>query len=127
MDSGLDTVGGQDILLFKEGDLVVGRISGGADDGEAAFAVAINSSTGVLSVAQYNAIKHPTGGASSYDESLSIANAALLAVATVTDGDTDTNAASVGIGAAVSFQDDGPSAAAVAGRRHGRARRDGGR
>ena len=46
VDSGLDTVGGQNILLYKEGDLVVGRISGGADDGEAAFAVAINSSTG---------------------------------------------------------------------------------
>jgi hypothetical protein len=113
VDSGLDTVGGQDILLFKEGALVVGRISGGADDGEAAFAVAINSSTGVLSMAQYNAIKHPTGGASSPDESLSIANAALLAVVTVTDGDTDTNAASVAIGAAVSFQDDAPAASAV--------------
>ena len=65
----------------------------------------------MLSVAQYNAIKHPTGGASSPDESLSITNAALLAVATATDGDTDTNAASVAIGAAVSFQDDGPSLA----------------
>ena len=112
VDSGLDTVGGQNILLYKEGDLVVGRISGGADDGEAAFAVAINSSTGVLSVAQYNAIKHPT---TDPDESLSIANAALLAVTTVTDGDTDTDTESVGIGAAVSFQDDGPTAAAALG------------
>ncbi|MGO4468975.1 DUF5801 repeats-in-toxin domain-containing protein, partial [Pseudoduganella sp. RAF53_2] len=113
VDSGLDTVAGDSIFLFKEGNLVIGRISSaGADNGKAAFAVAINSSTGVLSMAQYNAIKHPTGGASSPDESLSVANAALLAVATVTDGDGDTSAASVAIGARVSIQDDGPSAAA---------------
>ncbi|MNF59195.1 hypothetical protein D3C84_407770 [compost metagenome] len=109
VDSGLDTTEGNNILLTKEGALVVGRISGGADNGEAAFAVAIDASTGVLSVVQYHSIKHPTGGAS-HDESLAIDNAALLAVATVTDGDGDTHAASVGIGARVAFQDDGPTA-----------------
>jgi T1SS-143 domain-containing protein len=109
VDSGLDTTEGNSILLTKEGALVVGRISGGTDDGEAAFAVAIDASTGVLSVVQYHSIKHPTGGAS-YDESLAIDNAALLAVATVTDGDGDTDTASVGIGARVAFQDDGPTA-----------------
>lgn len=114
VDSGLDTTAGNSILLYKEGSLVVGRISGGADNGKAAFAIAINSG-GVLSMAQYNAIKHPTGGAASPDESLSIASAALLAVATVTDGDGDTNAASVAIGARVSIQDDGPTAAAALG------------
>ncbi|UVK96640.1 DUF5801 repeats-in-toxin domain-containing protein [Pseudomonas sp. B21-048] len=112
VDSGLDTTEGNNILLTKEGALVVGRISGGADNGEAAFAVAIDASTGVLSVVQYHSIKHPTGG-TSHDESLAINNAALLAVATVTDGDGDTNAASVGIGARVSFQDDGPTASAA--------------
>ncbi|WP_395406553.1 DUF5801 repeats-in-toxin domain-containing protein [Pseudoduganella sp. UC29_106] len=111
VDSGLDTVGGISILLFKEGDLVVGRI--GSASGQAAFAIAINSSTGVLSMAQYNAIKHPT--TSNADESLSIDNAALLAVATVTDGDGDTSAASVAIGASVSIQDDGPTASATLG------------
>jgi hypothetical protein len=113
VDSGLDTVAGASIFLFKEGDLVVGRI--GSSSGQAAFAVAINSSTGVLSMAQYNAIKHPTGGAASPDESVSIASAALLAVATVTDGDGDTNAASVAIGDRVQIQDDGPTAAATLG------------
>ncbi|MGA3800660.1 DUF5801 repeats-in-toxin domain-containing protein [Pseudomonas fluorescens] len=114
VDSGLDTTEGNNILLTKEGALVVGRISGGADNGEAAFAVAIDASTGVLSVVQYHSIKHPTGGAS-HDESLAIDNAALLAVATVTDGDGDTHAASVGIGARVAFQDDGPTASAALG------------
>jgi hypothetical protein len=112
VDSGLDTTEGQNILLYKEGALVVGRISGGADNGEAAFAVAINASTGVLSLVQYHSIKHPTGGAS-HDESLAVSNTALLAVATVTDGDGDTHSASVGIGGRVSFQDDGPSASAA--------------
>ena len=113
VDSGLNTIDGHDILLYKEGDLVVGRVSGGADDGKAAFAVAINSSTGVLSLAQYNAIAH--GNTASADEPVSINAAALLAVATATDGDGDTNSASVGIGTAVSFQDDGPAASAVLG------------
>ena len=115
VDSGLDSVEGRDILLTKEGDLVVGRISGGLHDGKAAFAVAINSSTGVLSMVQYHAIKHPTGGASSPDESLSVANTALLAIATVTDGDDDPSSTSVPIGARVSIQDDGPSASATLG------------
>src|SRR5215475_10795833 len=51
VDSGLDTTNGTSIFLFKEGDLVVGRIGGAA--GQAAFAVAINSTSGVVSVAQY--------------------------------------------------------------------------
>jgi hypothetical protein len=61
VDSGLDTTDGTSIFLFKEGDLVVGRIGGAA--GAAAFAVAINSTSGVVSVAQYASIKHPTPGA----------------------------------------------------------------
>jgi len=57
VDSGLDTTDGTSIFLFKEGDLVVGRIGGAA--GAAAFAVAINSTSGVVSVAQYASFKHP--------------------------------------------------------------------
>src|SRR5262249_60291892 len=58
VDAGLDTTDGTSIFLCKEGDLVVGRIGGAA--GAAAFAVAINSTSGVVSVAQYASIKHPT-------------------------------------------------------------------
>ena len=57
VDSGLDTTNGTSIFLFKEGDLVVGRIGGAA--GAAAYAVAINSTSGVVSVAQYASLKHP--------------------------------------------------------------------
>ena len=105
VDSGLDTTDGTSIFLFKEGDLVVGRIGGAA--GAAAFAVAINSTSGVVSVAQYASLKHPN--AASPDESVSITDGALLAVVTVTDGDGDTATTSTGIGDAVQFQDDGPA------------------
>ncbi|AZO08050.1 MULTISPECIES: DUF5801 repeats-in-toxin domain-containing protein [unclassified Mesorhizobium] len=110
VDSGLDTTAGVSIFLFKEGNLVVGRIGGAG--GQAAFAVAINSTTGVVSVAQYASIHHPTPGGS-YDESVSITDSALRAVVTVTDRDNDTATSSTGIGDAVQFQDDGPTAAIV--------------
>ncbi|WP_306413655.1 DUF5801 repeats-in-toxin domain-containing protein, partial [Legionella pneumophila] len=37
--------------------------------GKAVLAISIDADTGVLSVAQYESIKHPTGGAS-YDEAV---------------------------------------------------------
>ncbi|MET3841819.1 DUF5801 repeats-in-toxin domain-containing protein [Bradyrhizobium sp. OAE829] len=106
VDSGLDTTGGTSIFLFKEGDLVIGRIGSAA--GAAAFAVAINGTSGVVSVAQYASLKHP--GTANPDDSVSITDSALLAVVTVTDGDGDTATSSTGIGDAVQFQDDGPTA-----------------
>ncbi|MGY8637511.1 DUF5801 repeats-in-toxin domain-containing protein [Bradyrhizobium sp. 14AA] len=111
VDSGLDATNGTSIFLFKEGNLVVGRIGSAA--GAAAFAVAIDSTSGVVSVAQYASLKHPTGG-SSYDEAINITEAALLAVVTVTDGDGDTATSSTGIGDAVQFQDDGPTIGPIA-------------
>ncbi|TWI63824.1 hypothetical protein IQ16_06133 [Bradyrhizobium huanghuaihaiense] len=110
VDSGLDTTAGTSIFLFKEGDLVVGRI--GNSSGAAAFAVAINSSTGVVSVAQYASLKHPNSA--NADESINITDAALLAVVTVTDGDGDTATSSTGIGDAVQFQDDAPTIGPIA-------------
>ncbi|MDD1518555.1 MULTISPECIES: DUF5801 repeats-in-toxin domain-containing protein [unclassified Bradyrhizobium] len=106
VDSGLDTTNGTSIFLFKEGDLVVGRIGSAA--GAAAFAVAINGTSGVVSVAQYASLKHP--GTTNPDDSVSITDGALLAVVTVTDGDGDKATSSTGIGDAVQFQDDGPTA-----------------
>ncbi|WP_349616475.1 DUF5801 repeats-in-toxin domain-containing protein [Azotobacter salinestris] len=106
VDSGLDTTDGHSILLYKEDDLVVGRISGGADDGKAAFALAIDASTGVLSLAQYASLWHDDD--SDPDDTVKIANSALFA--TVTDGDSDTHSASVAIGDRVAFQDDDPLA-----------------
>ncbi len=106
VDSGLNTTDGFDILLYVEGGIVVGRVSGGADNGKAAFAVAINSS-GHLSMVEFLSIQHPN--TASNDESVSINNGAIQAVVTVTDGDQDTATNFVNIGSLISFQDDGPS------------------
>ncbi|RAZ81661.1 hypothetical protein DPM33_35650, partial [Mesorhizobium hawassense] len=113
VDSGLTTTDGTKIFLFKQGDVVVGRI--GADaataaNGLAAFAVAIDSS-GFVSVAQYASLHHGSADNPDTSEAVSIANAALQAVVTVTDGDGDTATNSVSIGSQVKFLDDGPSAA----------------
>src|SRR5262249_3033776 len=99
------------IFLFKEGDLVVGRIGSAA--GAAALAVAINSTSGVVSTAQYASLKHPDG--TNPDDSVSITDSALLAGVPGTHGAGDTATSSTGIGDAVQFQDDGPTAAIVQG------------
>jgi len=75
----------------------VGRDLGG----NAVFAVSINSSTGVVSVAQWESIQHPTPGGS-YDESVNLGGA-VNAVVTVTDGDGDIATQSVGIGSQIRF------------------------
>ncbi|MWK55284.1 tandem-95 repeat protein, partial [Pseudomonas otitidis] len=108
-DSGLKTLDGSSILLSVENGLVVGRVSGGALDGQAAFAVAIGQD-GTLSVAQYLPLQHLDG--SNADDALSLSGK-INAVVTVTDGDGDVSVASTGIGDAVRFEDDGPTASDV--------------
>jgi len=109
-DSGLDfkDSGGalRDIVLTTENGVVVGRVSGGPDNGKAVFAVTIDQN-GELEVAQYRPIHHTNTG--SNDESLSIVNGALQVTVTVTDGDGDKASSSTGIGDKVNFYDDGPS------------------
>ena len=105
VDSGLNTTDGHDILLYKEGSLVVGRVSGGAADGKAAFAIAIDSS-GKISMVEYLSIQHLD--AANPDDSVSIATSALLATVTATDTDGDKSVASTAIGNLISFQDSGP-------------------
>ena len=109
MDSGLKTTDGFTIRLHVEGELVVGRVDGGADNGKAAFAVAIGSD-GTLSVAQYISLKHPDG--SNADESLSLSGK-IKAVLTVTDGDGDVAVDKVDVGHVIRFEDDAPTAGQV--------------
>ena len=105
-DSGLQTTDGLQINLYLEADgTVTGRVGG--EDGAVIFAVSINNA-GEVTVAQYDALKHPTPG-DSYDESVDLAGK-LNAVVTVTDGDGDIATDSVAIGNAIVFEDDGPTA-----------------
>ncbi|TIG74730.1 hypothetical protein DI120_16030, partial [Legionella pneumophila] len=95
---------GDAITLTLESGLVVGRDA----SGKAVLAISIDADTGVLSVAQYESIKHPTGG-SSYDEAVHLGGK-INAVVTVTDGDGDVATQAIGIGDKVVFEDDGPVA-----------------
>ncbi|RRV29749.1 retention module-containing protein [Pseudomonas sp. o96-267] len=114
IDSGLKTTLGEHIYLFKEGDIIVGRV--GNAEGDAAFAVMIDPSSGVLSLAQYLSLQHPIGGAS-HDEAISLlldggegdSVNLIQAVVTVTDSDGDVAVSEgVGVGQLIQFEDDGP-------------------
>ena len=121
-DSGLSTTAGTQIFLYQLPDgTIVGRVGtevgAGTDTanpaGAVAFAISINDD-GAATVAQYLSLEHPTAGdgtvpANSHDEPLSLAGK-IDAVVTVTDGDNDTAVDTVGIGAAIVFEDDGPVA-----------------
>jgi hypothetical protein len=109
--SGLYTTGGENqIFLYYDGDVVVGRVGDGdtADpDGAVAFALAIDSN-GQVTVAQYLSLDHPTAP-DSHDEYVTLAGK-LDAVVTVIDGDGDEASDSVAIGGLIRFEDDGPTA-----------------
>ncbi|HEY6661952.1 MAG TPA: DUF5801 repeats-in-toxin domain-containing protein [Sphingomicrobium sp.] len=105
VDSGLNTTDGTDILLYKEGNLIVGRA--GSQAGPAAFAIAIDPVTGQISMVEYLSIQHPN--AANPDDSVAIADGALQAVVTVTDRDGDSVTSSpTNIGNLISFQDSAP-------------------
>ncbi|BCD87276.1 hypothetical protein PSm6_36830 [Pseudomonas solani] len=108
-DSGLTTLDGSSIVLTVENGLIVGRVDGGTYNGQAAFAVAIGQD-GSISVAQYIPLQHPD--TASHDDALNLSGK-IRAVVTVTDGDGDVSTDSVGIGGAVRFEDDGPTATQV--------------
>ncbi|WP_256578033.1 S-layer family protein [Pseudomonas sp. Irchel s3h17] len=115
-DSLLNTTDGKNILLFKEGDLIVGRydVANGvvtvADP--AAFAIALLQD-GNVAVAQYVSLTHPIAGstAAAHDDRVDLTGL-INAVVTVTDGDGDTSTDSVDIGDDINFDDDGPAVSA---------------
>ena len=122
INSGLTTTDGHAIQLFNEGGIIVGRYDSNASGtitaaDNAAFAVAIDPTTGVLSVVQYVSLHHNTveSGVGNVDASEPLnLGATINAVVTVTDGDGDISTASTAIGSAVLFRDDGPVAAIAA-------------
>ena len=106
-DSGLDdTASGQNVLLYKDGNDVVGKTATG---GDLVFRIAIDSSNGAVTLTQYRSMIH--GNANDSDEAgtpLSIAAGLVSAVRTITDGDGDHDSKSADIGPAMKFEDDGP-------------------
>jgi hypothetical protein len=118
--SGVSTTGGTAIFMYNGtgafAGLILGRVGteNPAGDtananGAIAFALTVNSISGEVFQAQYLSLLHPTGGASSFDETISLADGAVQASVSRTDGDgdkaTDSNN---NIGLQVKFDDDGP-------------------
>ncbi|WP_244550347.1 DUF5801 repeats-in-toxin domain-containing protein, partial [Bradyrhizobium sp. cf659] len=112
VDSGLQaTVTGNEIFLFTEGSLVVGREgAGGVADpnGAVAFQLYLDPATLKLDVAQYEAIKHGTVSEPDTSEGAQLGDVVFVQQ-TVTDGAGNT-ATAVSTGSlGVSFLDDGPT------------------
>jgi hypothetical protein len=112
VDSGLQaTVTGNEIFLFTEGSLVVGREgAGGVADpnGAVAFQLYLDPATLKLDVAQYEAIKHGTASEPDTSEGAQLGDVVFVQQ-TVTDGSGNT-ATAVSTGSlGVSFLDDGPT------------------
>ncbi|WP_208109843.1 DUF5801 repeats-in-toxin domain-containing protein [Dongia mobilis] len=109
-DSGIDFVDQngthQNVVLTKEGDLVVGRVGAGPDAGKVVFAIGI-SADGKLEVAQYAPVQHDN--TKDHDDSTDLINSALKIKLTVTDYDGDVATDTVDAGDLVKFYDDGPS------------------
>jgi T1SS-143 domain-containing protein len=115
VDSGLSATDGNKIFLYEENGLVIGRESTGATGdpaGAIAFAISLDSATGVMSVAEYTAIHHPID--TDPNDPVSIINNALQATVTFTDGDGDqATSAPVSVGGHITFLDDGPTVASA--------------
>jgi len=119
--SGL-TSNGAAINLYLIGGKVVGSTAatqGGVSTGNTVFDLAV-SSTGVVTLSQYQQVDHAaeaTSGSPFDDQFAVLANGkiALTASSTITDGDGDTatDSATVDLGGNVRFADDGPDVTAT--------------
>ncbi len=104
VDSGLvDTATGDDILLYREGAIVVGRV--GDSSGPIAFEVSVDSATGSVTLQQLRSIVHPAD-----QDQLTIAHDAIILGVSATDADGDTTTESTGIGDYLGFIDAEPVA-----------------
>ncbi|WP_292302730.1 DUF5801 repeats-in-toxin domain-containing protein, partial [Mesorhizobium sp.] len=114
-NSGLTLTDGSAISLQLVNGAVVGVVSGGTFNGQAAFAISINATTGAVTVEQYLSLDHPAeatagNGFNSYDETLALANGSLGVTVTVKDGDNDTASSNTAdVSSQITFDDDGPS------------------
>src|SRR6185437_632687 len=108
VDSGFKaTASGNEIFLFTEGNLVVGRELNSS--GTVAFALALDG--GKLDVAQYEALVQDTANNTNDDHK--DLSGVIHVTQTVTDGDGDTATLTASGSLTVSFFDDGPSASNV--------------
>ena len=108
--SGVTLTDGSAINLQLVGGVIVGVVASGAFAGQAAFAIAINSSTGVVTVEQYLSLDHPINP--NPNDPLGLGANTVGVTVTATDGDGDpVTSAAVDVSGQITFLDDGPTAA----------------
>ncbi|WP_281705787.1 retention module-containing protein [Aeromonas taiwanensis] len=112
-NSGLRVTDGSVVGLQSLGNgTVIGVVSGGAFNGQVAFAITIDS-TGVVSVEQYLSLQHPISP-NDYNETVSLLGNSLGVTVTITDGDGDKATSNiVDISNKIVFHDDGPSLTSI--------------
>ncbi|MCP1651147.1 retention module-containing protein [Pseudomonas nitroreducens] len=102
-DSGLRaSADGARILLFNDGNGVVGKV-----EGSNTIAFVVRPDGGALTLEQRVAFIHPDSH--NDDETLSLVTGKITLTATITDGDGDHQSASIDLGSKLIFHDDGPS------------------
>ncbi|CAN7440657.1 DUF5801 repeats-in-toxin domain-containing protein [Devosia sp. LjRoot3] len=112
IESGVrDSATDSNILLFKEGDDIVGRVGGSG--GDVAFVIRADATTGEVTVYQFRAVEHDNVGGTQadHDETTSpeyLDAKKIYLTQTVTDEDGDEDSASIDIGKVIGFEDDGP-------------------
>ena len=108
-DSGLALTDGTPIDLQLVNGVIVGVVDGGTFDGKAAFAISIDSTTGIVSVEQYLSLDHDINP--DPNDPLSFGEDVIGVTVTATDGDGDQiTSDAVDVGGQITFLDDGPAA-----------------
>ena len=110
--SGLFVTDGSPINLQLVGGVVVGVVSAGAFNGQAAFAISIDHTTGVATVEQYLSLQHPINP--DPNDVVFLKDGSLSVQVTITDGDGDQASNSADVSHQISFADDGPTLAVTA-------------
>ncbi len=112
--SGLRVTDGSAITLVNESGVIVGKVVGGTFNGQAAFAISINATTGVATVEQYLSLQHPV--TTNPDDTVALALGSLGATVTVTDRDGDSATSAIrDISAQIRFDDDAGTLGAFVG------------
>ena len=96
-------------LVQLANGVIVGVVQGaGPFAGQAAFAVSINATTGVVTVEQYLSLDHPD--MTDPNDPLNLGEGTVGVTVTATDGDDDSvTSDAVDISGSITFRDDGPS------------------
>ncbi len=108
VSSGVTLTDGSAINLQLVGGVIVGVVASGTFAGQAAFAIAIDANTGVVTVEQYLSLDHPVNP--DPNDPLGLGDSTVGVTVTGTDGDGDpVTSDAVDISSLITFLDDGPS------------------